>query len=59
MMDVEQFRKLLRTYRDSVLLDVGLTGRSRAWFKGYFSAFERVDEIAKEVLEFESKEGRG
>lgn len=51
MLNVEQFRELLRVYRDGVALDIELTGRSDAWLKGFFHAFERVDELAAEFLE--------
>lgn len=51
MLNVEQFRALLKLYRSGIALDVELTGRSDAWLDDFFNAFERVDELAAEFLE--------
>lgn len=50
MLAVEDFRELLKLYKDGVALDIELTGHSEAWLKGFFHAFERVDELAGEFL---------
>jgi len=50
MEDLKIVQAILKVYKDGLLLDVDLTGRSEDWLKGFFHAFEKVDSIFEDYL---------
>lgn len=49
--DLERLRELIKTYAQGFQLEDDLAGQSASWLRGFYHAFDRVDEIIGEFIE--------